>query len=141
MVWRCRLRCAFRLIPYVVYNGFIASGKKTKWCHDHFLNYQALLRAVAVRSQLFKYMKRFQITMISSDGDAVNVRRCLTAGYFANAARAQPDGTYRTVRDQVVLAIHPNSVLFKRVPPWVVFHEGESAPVLVYNFLRMCESG
>ncbi|CAN0437615.1 unnamed protein product, partial [Discosporangium mesarthrocarpum] len=51
--------------------------------------------------------------------------RCLVAGFFANAARLGHDGYYRTVRDGVVIAIHPSSVLahFGSPPEWILFHE------------------
>lgn len=33
------------------------------------------------------------------------------------------DGSYKTVRDDVELHIHPTSVLFKRSPKWVIFNQ------------------
>jgi len=50
------------------------------------------------------------------------VRRCLTVGFFANAARFQATGVYRSVRDGVELAVHPSSVLYTETPaPCVLF--------------------
>jgi len=50
------------------------------------------------------------------------IRRCLTIGFFANAARFDPTGVYRTVRDGVELAVHPSSVLYTEHPaPCVLF--------------------
>ncbi|KAG1521224.1 hypothetical protein G6F52_006935 [Rhizopus delemar] len=120
-----------------VYNAFINKGNKSgKWCHDRFLNFKALSRAMSIRLQLMKYLKRFDIPLVSATSKYPNtaegrlkasedVRKCIATGYFANAAIAEPDGSgrFRTVRDNVLLNIHPNSVLFNRNPKCVVFHE------------------
>jgi len=45
------------------------------------------------------------------------VRRCLTVGFFANAAQFDSAGIYRTVRDGVELSVHPSSVLYTESPP------------------------
>ena len=65
--------------------------------------------------------------MVSCGLNHTAIRRCFLAGYFAQAARLHMDGaSYRTVRDSVVVFIHPSSVLFKvlPLPPWVFYHEG-----------------
>ncbi|KAF4123747.1 ATP-dependent RNA helicase DDX35 [Geosmithia morbida] len=61
---------------------------------------------------------------------AEQIRRCLTAGYFAHAARMQADGTFRCVAGgggddstSVVLHAHPSSLMFNRKADWVIFHE------------------
>ncbi|KAG2225110.1 hypothetical protein INT45_011793 [Circinella minor] len=113
-----------------VYNAFI-KHKSGKWCHDRFLNFKALSRAISIRQQLVRYLKRFKVPMISAlkhfDNEKASeqIRKCLTSGYFAQAARAEQDGSgrFRTIRDNVLLSIHPDSVLFNRNPQWVVFHE------------------
>lgn len=58
-----------------------------------------------------------------SSKDTVNIRKCIVSGFFSQAAIAQPDGSYRTVRDSSILYIHPSSVLFRRVPKCVVYGE------------------
>ena len=54
--------------------------------------------------------------------DNVNtLRRCITSGFFANAAYLHYTGVYRTVRDDHELYIHPTSVLtFIDPPKWYV---------------------
>ncbi|KWU46401.1 P-loop containing nucleoside triphosphate hydrolase protein [Rhodotorula sp. JG-1b] len=108
------------------YNAFVKYGRKSsKWCHTHRLNFKALSRALSIRTQLSKYLKRFDIPLVSCGEDHTKVRRCLTSGYFRNAAVVQPDGTYRSVREGTVLHAHPSSVLFTRTPPspYVIYHE------------------
>ncbi|ESO82673.1 hypothetical protein LOTGIDRAFT_66992, partial [Lottia gigantea] len=51
-------------------------------------------------------------------------QRCITSGFFANAAKLHYSGEYRTIRDDQTLHIHPTSVLFPEIPSkWVVFNE------------------
>ncbi|KAI9362530.1 putative Pre-mRNA splicing factor [Zopfochytrium polystomum] len=105
-----------------VYNAFV-NNKSPGWCRKHFLNYKNLVRAVAIRGQLTKYLKRFNVPLVSCRGDTVAIRRCILTGFFAQAAKLQYDGTYRTIREDQLVAIHPSSVLFNRSPGYVVFNE------------------
>ena len=106
-----------------VYQAFVTKGRKdSKWCRDNYLNYKSMSRAVSVRAQLKRYLERFGIdvdeTLATKKGaDAVpdkgeQIRKCLTAGYFAHAARMQPDGTFRTINGSVTLHAHPSSLMF-----------------------------
>ncbi|KAJ5490515.1 hypothetical protein N7453_011340 [Penicillium expansum] len=117
-----------------VYQAFVTKGKKDpKWCRDNLLNYRALLRAVSIRGQLKRYLERFGIqvdeTLSSRHGAAdlsnqpEQIRRCLTTGYFAHAAKMQPDGTFKTVSGGLTLHAHPTSLMFNRKADWVIFHE------------------
>lgn len=109
------------------YNAFTKYGKSSSWCKAHALNFRAMSRAVSIRSQLKKYMQRFGLPTQSCEGDAKRLRQCLVSGYWRNCARWMADGTYRSVKGDRVLYVHPNSVLFTRKPQsgWVVFHEME----------------
>ncbi|KAL7414009.1 P-loop containing nucleoside triphosphate hydrolase protein [Mrakia frigida] len=113
-----------------VYNGFTKYGSSSsKWCSIHRLNFKALSRAVSIRQQLKKYLLRFgkqPVRIESCEGDQERLRRCLVTGYFKNAARwVEGEGTYRSVRENAVLHVHPSSVLFTRKPStgWVIYHE------------------
>ncbi|KAK0385851.1 hypothetical protein NLU13_7028 [Sarocladium strictum] len=119
-----------------VYQAFITKGRKeAKFCHDNHLNFKSLTRAVSIRSQLKRYLERFNIPVDetlrqsevnstnSSTNKAEQIRRCLTSGYFAHAARMQADGTFRTVDGGTVLHAHPSSLMFNRKADWVIFHE------------------
>lgn len=59
-------------------------------------------RAVSIRSQLKKYMQRFNLPIESCEGDSKRLARCLVSGYWRNGARWAPDGTYRSVRGNMV---------------------------------------
>lgn len=112
-----------------VYLAFTTKGQKSvKWCRDNYLNFKALSRAVSVRAQLKKYLERFnvdvdQARLRSETATGESIRRCLTTGYFAHAARMQPDGSFRSVSGGAILWAHPSSVMFNRKSDWVIFHE------------------
>ncbi|KAJ2986899.1 hypothetical protein NUW58_g4813 [Xylaria curta] len=112
-----------------VYQAFVIKGKKeSRFCHENHLNFKALTRAVSIRGQLKRYLERFGISVDENlktprEGVADRVRRCLTSGYFAHAAKMQPDGSYRNVEGGTVLYAHPSSLMFNRKADWVIFHE------------------
>ena len=107
-----------------VYNAYIRYKKNVRWCHENFLNSKGLKRAVEIREQLCRLLSRFGVKMVSCQGDVRAICRCLTAGFFANAARLHYSREYRTVRDEHPLHIHPTSVLYVETPPtWVIFNE------------------
>ena len=109
-----------------VYQGFVTKGRKdSKWCRENYLNYKSMTRAVSIRAQLKRYLERFGINVDESlaTGKRVDeapdkgeqIRKCLTAGYFAHAARMQPDGTFKTINGSVILHAHPSSLMFVSV--------------------------
>lgn len=118
-----------------VYQSFVKKGKKdAKWCQQHYLNFKSMTRAVSIRNQLRRYLERFgmDVSESLSQNDVLRVggrpkeesiRRCLTNGFFAYAARMQPDGTLRTVDETTVLHAHPSSLMFNRKAEWVIFTE------------------
>lgn len=108
-----------------VYQAFVTKGKKdSKWCRDNYINFKSMVRAVSIRAQLKRYLERFGInveeTLANSHKEesiakGEQIRKCLTAGYFAHAARMQPDGSFNTVSGKVVLHAHPSSLMFVSV--------------------------
>lgn len=118
-----------------VYTAFVTKGRKeARWCHDNCLNFKALTRAVSIRGQIKRYVERFGInteetlassTTLNADPakKSEQIRRCLTTGYFAQAARMQANGTFLTVDGQTTLHAHPSSLMFNRKADWVIFHE------------------
>jgi ATP-dependent RNA helicase DDX35 len=121
-----------------VYQVFVTKGRKEgRFCHDNYINFKAMSRAVSIRAQLKRYIERFGITVdetLSSNANKLplsvggpdkgeQIRRCLTTGFFAHAAKMQPDGTFRNVAGGTVLHAHPSSLMFNRKADWVIFHE------------------
>ncbi len=120
------------------YQAFVTKGRKeSKFCRDNHLNFKSMTRAVSIRAQLKRYLERFGINVDESLSTNTNkqplsvggpdrgeqIRRCLTTGFFAHAAKMQPDGTFRNVAGGTVLHPHPSSLMFSRKADWVIFHE------------------
>lgn len=108
-----------------VYQAFVTKGKKEpRWCRDNLLNFKSMSKAVSVRNQLRRYLERFGIdveeSLAKQSRDAnpapksESIRKCLTTGFFANAARMQPDGSFKTINGLLTLYAHPSSLLFVR---------------------------
>ncbi|KAF9052798.1 P-loop containing nucleoside triphosphate hydrolase protein [Panaeolus papilionaceus] len=112
-------------------------GKSSAWCKARSLSFRALSRAISIRSQLKKYMERFNVPIVSCNGDAERVLKCITSSYWHNSAQWQADGTYKSVRGNMIVAPHPNSVLFRRKPStgWVVYHEIEETKKIQINVI------
>ena len=122
-----------------VYQAFITKGQKgARFCHDNFINFKALTKAVSIRAQLKRSLERFGIVIdetlsshpqhqaplsVGGPSKSEQIRRCLTSGYFAHAAKMQADGMLRNVGGGTTLHVHPSSVMFNRKMEWVVFHE------------------
>ncbi|TQN75154.1 putative ATP-dependent RNA helicase DHX35 [Colletotrichum shisoi] len=125
-----------------VYHAFVTKGRKeAKFCREHNLNFKTMTRAVSIRAQLKRYLERFGVAVDESLSSAAaaaaaqqrqqennvvkaeQIRRCLTSGYFAHAARMQPDGTFLNVSGETTLHAHPSSLMFNRKADWVIFHE------------------
>jgi ATP-dependent RNA helicase DDX35 len=118
------------------YQAFVTVGRKeSQFCKANSLNFKSMTRAVSIRAQLKRYLERLGVPVDEPPasggaaqppppaGRAEQVRRCLTTGYFAHAARMQPDGTFRNVEGDAVLHAHPSSLMFNRKADWVIFHE------------------
>ncbi|KUI58737.1 putative ATP-dependent RNA helicase DHX35 [Cytospora mali] len=116
-----------------VYQTFVGKGRKEgRFCYDNYLNFKAMSRAVSIRAQLKRYLERFGINTEESLAannthdpvkKAEQIRRCLTTGYFSQAATMQADGTFCAVDGGTVLHAHPSSLMFNRKAEWVLFHE------------------
>jgi ATP-dependent RNA helicase DDX35 len=121
-----------------VYQAFVTKGRKEgRFCHDNYINFKAMTRAVSIRAQLKRYLERFGMIVdetLSSNANkqplsvggpdkGEQICRCLTTGFFAHAAKMQPDGTFRNVAGGTILHAHPSSLMFNRKADWVIFHE------------------
>lgn len=53
-----------------------------------------------------------------------NVRKAVASGFFYNTAKLQEKtGTYRTLKNQHTVNVHPSSSLFENMPKWVIYNE------------------
>ncbi|PSN61947.1 P-loop containing nucleoside triphosphate hydrolase protein [Corynespora cassiicola Philippines] len=116
-----------------VFSAFEQSNQDAGFCRENYLNYKALLKAASVRRQLKAQLARYGIeedspAMMRAGGMnamdvAERVRRCLTTGFFAHAAKMKADGTFIVPSGSIILHPHPSSMFFHRRTEWVIYHE------------------
>ncbi|XP_056644453.1 pre-mRNA-splicing factor ATP-dependent RNA helicase DHX16 [Diorhabda sublineata] len=106
-----------------VYNQWRDSDYSVQWCYENFIQYRSMKRARDVREQLVNLMTRVEIEMVSNVSETANIRKAITSGYFYHIARFSKGGSYKTVKHNQSVTIHPNSALFDSLPRWVLYHE------------------
>lgn len=107
-----------------VYQAFVANGCTKEFCGQHHIMYRHLKRVVEIRNQLASLIThQFKLKLISCS-DTVTIRKAVTAGLFPFAAYLHHSGSYRMVRGDAEVSIHPTSCLYtEKQPSWIVFNE------------------
>ena len=120
------------------YHAYKHHGSDANWATENFLSHRSLASADSVRNQLSRILERLQVPMVSTDFSSpdyyVNLRKCVVAGNFLQVAHLERGGSYLTIKDNQVVAIHPSSVLDNK-PPWVCFEE---FVLTSRNYIRTC---
>ncbi|KAK5284758.1 Cyclin-dependent kinase catalytic subunit, partial [Cryomyces antarcticus] len=108
-----------------IWNQWVDSDFSYVWARENFLQQRSLTRARDVRDQLAKLCDRVEVTVSSvGAGDMVPIQKAIAAGFFPNAARLQKGGdSYRTVKNNMTVYLHPSSVLMETRPKWAVYYE------------------
>ncbi|KAI9639032.1 putative RNA helicase [Dioszegia hungarica] len=108
-----------------VYTQWKSNGFSDHWCMKHFLHPKIMRKAREVRGQLEDIMKQQKMEVLSVGTDWDIVRKCITAGYFHQAARVKGIGEYMNVRTGLPCVLHPTSALYGLgyMPDYVVYHE------------------
>ncbi|KAK4498508.1 hypothetical protein PRZ48_011166 [Zasmidium cellare] len=108
-----------------IWNQWVDSDFSFVWARENFLQQRSLTRARDVRDQLAKLCDRVEVTLSTCGASNLPpIQRAITAGFFPNAARLQRSGdSYRTVKNNMTVHIHPSSVLMDVRPKWVIFYE------------------
>jgi len=112
---------------YHAFKGDQAQANPRQWCHDHFISLRALQSADNVREQLKRIMEKQGLDLVSTpfqDKDYyTNIRRALVSGFFMQVAKKESSGkTYKTVKDDQAVLLHPSTVLGADFE-WVVYNE------------------
>ena len=106
-----------------IYDGWKNSKFSNPWCFENFLQPRAMRRAQDVRKQLVNIMDRYKMNIITCGKHIINVKKCIVAGFFTNAAKKDPQEGYKTMIENTPVYIHPSSALFNKNPEWVIYHE------------------
>lgn len=101
-----------------------------RFCQKYHLNLKNLTTAHRLFSTLMAYLKAFKLDKndhsLKPADVSVQLRKALIAGFGMNIARAdEVQSSYRSINNQNLpnISIHPTSVLFKRLPPLILYSE------------------
>lgn len=132
-----------------VWEQWADTNYSQQFCYEQFLQYKSLNRARDIRDQLAGLCERVEIVIQSNtnSNDIIPVQKAITSGYFYNTvsyslyhatwieedlhafvpqARLQKSGdSYRTLKTNQTVYIHPSSSLFQHQPPvkFVLYYE------------------
>ncbi|CRK91123.1 CLUMA_CG004811, isoform A [Clunio marinus] len=108
-----------------VYNAFVSNGCTKEFCGQYHIMYRHLKRVVEIRNQLASIIvKQFKLKLVSCGTEIIKIQKAITAGLFPFAAYLHHSGSYRMVRGDCEVSIHPTSCLYtEKQPSWIVFAE------------------
>ncbi|KFM27366.1 putative pre-mRNA-splicing factor ATP-dependent RNA helicase [Auxenochlorella protothecoides] len=106
-----------------VYEGWKNSKFSNPWCFENFIQARSMRRAQDVRKQLVAIMDRYKLDLVSAGRNYTRIQKAICAGFFAHAARKDPQEGHKTVVEHQPVFIHPSSALFQHQPDWVLYHE------------------
>ncbi|TFY69073.1 hypothetical protein EVG20_g3309 [Dentipellis fragilis] len=103
-----------------VWEQWADTNYSQQFCYEQFLQYKSLCRARDIRDQLAGLCERVEVIVESNpnSNDITPVQKAITGGYFYNTAQLQKSGdSYRTLKTNQTVYIHPSSSLFQHQPP------------------------
>ena len=112
-----------------VYTQWKENNYSGLWCKESFIQRKSMKRARDIKEQLINLCDRVEIDVtdeaisIENEDTSTNIRKSIASGFFYNCAKLSKDGSYRTVKNNHSVFIHPSSSLFKETPRWVIYHE------------------
>ncbi|CAG9767576.1 unnamed protein product [Ceutorhynchus assimilis] len=112
------------LITYLnIFNAFVQNDMSQGFCHKNFLSHSSMKRVMEIRRNLEKILVNYNIPLTSCR-NTENVCKCIVTGLFPNGAYLHRSGVYKTVRGDIDLFVHPESVFYNiEQPQWIVFGE------------------
>jgi pre-mRNA-splicing factor ATP-dependent RNA helicase DHX16 len=112
-----------------VFEQWKESGFSVNWCFENFIQMRSMKRARDIKEQLVELCKRVEIDYadeklsVVEDDYYTNVRKAFASGFFYNTAKLNKSGSYKTIKNQHTVHIHPSSSMFEALPKWVIYYE------------------
>ncbi|CAO3668808.1 unnamed protein product [Umbelopsis vinacea] len=109
-----------------IWDQWVETEYSMQWCYENFIQHRTLGRVRDVRDQLIGLMDRVELKLTSNPNpaDTTPIRKAIAAGYFYNGARLNKSGdSYRTIKQNQTVHIHPSSSLLEKKPRWVLYYE------------------
>ncbi|KAJ6509009.1 pre-mRNA splicing factor [Mycena sanguinolenta] len=103
-----------------IWEQWAETNYSQQFCYEQFLQFKSISRARDIRDQLAGLCERVEVVVQSNpnSNDIMPVQKALTSGYFYNTAQLQKSGdSYRTLKTNHTVYIHPSSSLFQFQPP------------------------
>ncbi|KAL1664258.1 pre-mRNA splicing factor [Schizophyllum commune] len=103
-----------------VWEQWADTNYSQQFCYEQFLQFKSLSRARDIRDQLAGLCERVEIVVEPNpnSNDITPIQKAITAGHFYNTAQLQKGGdSYRTLKTNHTVYIHPSSSLFQFQPP------------------------
>lgn len=103
-----------------VWEQWAETNYSQQFCYEQFLQYKSLCRARDIRDQLAGLCERVEVVVESNpnSNDITPIQKAITSGYFYNTGQLQKSGdSYRTLKTNQTVYIHPSSSLFQHQPP------------------------
>ncbi|KAJ5212408.1 ATP-dependent RNA helicase prh1 [Penicillium cinerascens] len=105
------------------------NADRKAWAERHLVSHRAMQSVMDVRKQLrsqcrqAKLLPRDDGRDHTSDPAPVLILQSFLCGFGNNTARLVPDGSYRTVVGNQIVAIHPSSVLYGKKVEAIMYNE------------------
>ncbi|KAI7852483.1 HA2-domain-containing protein [Circinella umbellata] len=109
-----------------IWNQWVETDYSIQWCYENFIQHRTLERVRNVRDQLVQLLDRVEVPLVSNPNpaDIIPIQKAITSGFFFNGARLNKSGeSYRTIKQNQTVHIHPSSSMLEKKPRWVVYFE------------------
>ncbi|KAI9309400.1 P-loop containing nucleoside triphosphate hydrolase protein [Cunninghamella echinulata] len=109
-----------------IWNQWVETDYSVQWCYENFIQIRTLERCRNIRDQLVQLLDRVEVPLVSNPNpnDLIPLQKAITSGYFFNAARLNKSGdSYRTIKQNQTVHIHPSSSLLEKRPKWIIYYE------------------
>ena len=107
-----------------VFRAYKRAKEKSKFCKEMYINENLIKQAFEIYENIKLYLRKHQVEIKSSlDDDGEDILKSFLNGFFLNIAQKQPDSSYRSLRWNIPLHIHPSSVLYAISPDYVMYFD------------------
>lgn len=106
-----------------VFEMWKSNNFSATWCHDNFVHFRSMKRALDIRDQLVDLLFQAKLPILSCKNDYKRVQKAIASGFFEHAAKRDTKEGYKTLIDDHNIYIHPSSALYNKTPEYVIYHE------------------
>lgn len=101
------------------------------WAKKYFVSHRAMKAAIDIRKQLRAQCQQSKMLKPKHTQEpsaitpelTTSILKCFIKGFATKTARLCPDGSYKTMIGNEIIAIHPSSVLFGKKVGAIMFNE------------------